>query len=208
MPTGPPSDDRIASALGAVAVRKRPARQTRLPAPKHAKGHAGVDSIDMEGRTDATMKVTSAKTQKEKRTRGTGCDDCEPGQCVHLSGTVKTRYATRTSVRLPSVNDYPDLTRCQRDRVQRAIRTELAPHEQEHVKAFRSYAGTTNRPFQLTACATDIEAQRDELVKQMVDEEHTDRESSAQAKSDALDPFIVNVDLDCTDAPRRGGRRR
>ena len=63
-----------------------------------------------------------------------------------------------TTVTLPSVSDFPGLTPCQQRRVQHAIDTVLAPHEQQHVKAFRRYNGTTRRAFDLTVCRDQFDS--------------------------------------------------
>ena len=178
----------------------------RAQQPRRATGRAGADSVDLEGRTDATFGPPTFRTHHERLSRGTGCDACPPNECVHMTGMLRTNYTTSTVVTLPTVD--PGLARCQRERVQRAIRTVLAPHEQQHVRAFNTYSGVTNRPFQLTTCRTDIEAERDTLTQQMVNEEDADRQDKAREKSAKLDPFVAPVDLDCTDTPRRRGTRR
>ena len=184
-------------------MKRRPARAQQ---PRRATGRAGADSVDLEGRTDATFGPPTFRTERERLSRGTGCDACQPNDCVHLTGMVRTTYTTATVVTLPTVD--PDLPACQRVRVQRAIRTVLAPHEQQHVRAFNTYSGVTNRPFQLTACRDAIGAERDTLTQQMVNDEDAERQNKAREKSAALDPFVAHVDLDCTDPPARRGTRR
>jgi hypothetical protein len=61
-------------------------------------------------------------------------------------------------VTLPSVHDFPDLTACQRQRVRDAISNVLAPHEQRHVGAFRTYNGTVRTPFSITLCGADFDS--------------------------------------------------
>jgi hypothetical protein len=182
-----------------------PRRKPRPQQPRHATGHGG-GSVDLEGRTDATFGPPSFTTHHERLSRGTGCDACPPNDCIHMTGMLRTSYTTSTVVTLPTVDQ--NLSACQRVRVQSAIRNVLAPHEQQHVRAFNTYSGVTNRPFQLTACRDAIEAERDTLTQQMVDDEDTERQDKARAKSAALDPFVAHVDLDCTDAPARRGTRR
>jgi len=181
--------------------RKPPAHQSR-----RATGRAGTDSVDLEGRTEATFGPPTFRTERERVSRGANCDDCQPNDCIHMTGTLRTSYTTATVVTLPTVD--PDLPACQRVRLQRAIRTVLAPHEQQHVRAFKTYSGVTNRPFQLTACRAAIEAERDTLTQQMVNDEDAERQNKAREKSAALDPFVAHVDLDCTDPPPRRGTRR
>ena len=79
--------------------------------------------------------------------------------------------------------------------MQDAIDNVLAPHEQQHVSAFNTYRGTTNRQFDLTLCRNEFDA----TIRSMVESEESARRSAAQAASDALDPFHFDVDLDCED---------
>ena len=185
-------------------IKRKPARPQQS---RRATGRAATDSVDLEGHTDATFGPPTFRTERERLGRGTGCDDaCQPNDCLHLTGMLRTSYTTATVVTLPTVD--PDLPACQRVRLQRAIRTVLAPHEQQHVRAFNTYSGVTNRPFRLTGCRDVIEADRDTLTQQMVNDEDADRQDKARAKSAALDPFVAHVDLDCTDPPTRRGARR
>jgi hypothetical protein len=101
----------------------------------------------------------------------------------------------RTTVTLPSVSDFPNLTQCQRARVQDAITNVLAPHEQEHVTAFHTYDGTVTTPFDLTLCRADFDAR----IQALHDGIESGRRASAQAANDALDPFEFEVDLNCED---------
>jgi hypothetical protein len=104
-------------------------------------------------------------------------------------------FRVATTVTLPSVNDFPDLTACQRQRVRAGINNVLAPHEQEHVAAFRTYNGTVRTPFDFTICRSDFDGR----VQELHDSVESLRRSTAQAASDALDPFQFDVDLDCED---------
>ena len=60
------------------------------------------------------------------------------GERIHVTGTLVSTYHATTHVTLPRASDFPGLTPCQRQRVQDAIDNVLAPHEQEHVEAFRT----------------------------------------------------------------------
>lgn len=82
--------------------------------------------------------------------------------------------------------------------MQDAITNVLAPHEQQHITAFRTYNGTTHTPFDLTLCRGEFEAR----IQAMHDTAENARRAAAQAASDALDPFAFEVDLHCEDRPR------
>lgn len=164
----------------------------------HATGH----SITLQGRTDADFR-SSFRTENVRITPATGCEGCDAGDCVRARGILVSTYTVTTTVTLPSVNDFPDLTPCQRQRVQNAIRNVLAPHEQRHVKAFRTYAGTTRQRFDMTVCRDAL----DGAIQSLHDGEQSARQAAAQARSDALDPFSFDVDTDCEEPPRAGQRR-
>jgi hypothetical protein len=149
-------------------------------------------SVTLRGRTDAKFS-SSFRTQNVRTTAATGCE-CE-GECVHATGTLVSTFRVATTVTLPSVSDFPDLTACQRQRVRDGINNVLRPHEQQHVTAFRTYNGTVSTPFDLTLCRSEFDGQ----IQALHDSIEAPRQAAAQAASDALDPFEFEVDLDCED---------
>jgi hypothetical protein len=152
-------------------------------------------SLRLQGRTNARFNGGSFRTANLTTRAGSGCSGCSGRDCVHVTGNLVTDYRVTTTVTLPRVSDFPDLTRCQQDRVQDAIDNVLGPHEQQHVSAFNNYNGTTSRPFDSTLCR----AQFEDFIRGLVRQEEGPRRAAAQAASDALDPFNFDVDLDCTD---------
>lgn len=156
--------------------------------------HSVAYGLALRGRTDATFS-SSFRTLNTRTTAGTGCEGCTGSDCVHVTGSVELTFRVATQVTLPSVSDFPDLTSCQRQRVQDAISNVLAPHEKEHVAAFSRYNGTTRTPLDLTLCRSDFDAR----IQSMHDATESPRQASAQAASDALDPFEFEVDLNCED---------
>lgn len=151
-------------------------------------------SVTLRGRTDADFS-SSFRTRNVRTGAGSGCENCAGADCVHVTGILESTFRVRTTVTLPSVDDFPGLTACQRQRVQDGITNVLAPHEQEHVVAFNTYAGTVRTPFDLTLCRSDFDAR----IQELHDSVEAGRRTAAQAASDALDPFSFDVDLDCTD---------
>jgi hypothetical protein len=158
-------------------------------------------SIRLRGRTDSGDFTYSSSTENIRAVRGTGCTGCGSGDCLRVTGTLIVTYSIQPTVTLPSLSDYPNLTQCQQRRVQNAIQNVLAPHEQQHVAAFRTYAGTTRRNFDLTICRSEW---NESTIDAMVKPEQAARQSAAIAASNALDPFFFDVDLDCTDTPAKG----
>jgi len=184
-----------------TAAKMGPAPSVEGTGPeRHVTVHGNGGSLRLEGRTDANFDGGAFETKNVRVRRATTCENCLEGECSHVTGTLVANYHVNTTVTLPSVADFPDLSRCQQQRVRNAINTVLAPHEQEHVRAFRTYNGTTRRPFDLTLCRSEF----DSAIQQMFEAEASARRSAAQAASDALDPFHFDVDLDCEDNPDAG----
>ena len=164
-------------------------------------------SVSLQGKTNARFKH-SYTTAKVKKSQAEGCEGCGGKECARFTGVIVSTYTVTTTVSLPKVSDFPDLTACQRQRVRDAINNVLAPHEQQHVAAFNTYTGTVTTPFDVTICSADFGS----TIKALHDSEAGAREASAQALSDALDPFEFDVDLDCEEpekkaenAPPEGG---
>ncbi|MEA5463934.1 hypothetical protein [Leptothoe sp. PORK10 BA2] len=150
------------------------------------------NSLRLQGRTRARFS-NSFLTENVVTAPAEGCEGCRASNCVHVTGTLVSTFTVTTTVTLPSVADFPHLTSCQQQRVQDAIDTVLAPHEQQHVSAFQTYNGTVSPPFDLTICRGRFAAQ----IQAMHNSLQSSRRSAAQGASDALDPFHFDVDLNC-----------
>ena len=151
------------------------------------------NSVRLQGRTDADFGGSTFRTSGVRVTAATGCANCADSDCVRATGTLISTFRVRTTITLPSVDDFPNLTACQRRRVRDAITNVLAPHEQQHVDAFRTYNGTTRTPFDLTICRADF----DSPIREMFNTADQARQDAARVASAALDPFHFDVDLDC-----------
>ncbi|NHF58036.1 DUF4157 domain-containing protein [Flavobacteriaceae bacterium TP-CH-4] len=156
---------------------------------------AFANSVTFEGRTDATFNGGIGSTRNLTRTPSEDCVGCAENDCFHYTGQLQINYSVTTSVSLPDVPE--GLTDCQHERVRNAIDNVIAPHEQDHVTAFNQYNGTVTLPINYTGCSAGIQ----EYVQGLHDADAATRRASAQAASDALDPFHVSVDLDCEDEP-------
>ncbi len=155
-----------------------------------------IKKIRLEGRTTAKFHGGTYKTEAVNFSRDTGCQGCSGKECIRVTGTLVATYVATTTVNLPRVSDYPNLSACQRRQVQDAIDHVLAPHEQEHVDAFHRYDDTTRRPFDLTLCRSRFES----TIRAMVDAEEKARRRSAQDASNRLDPFYFEVELNCEES--------
>jgi hypothetical protein len=185
-------------AAPARSAEVAPIPQVAGSGPTTRQSNAG-QSVRLEGRTDATFDGGSFRTENVRVERASGCTGCAAADCGRARGDLVAVYSVATVVSLPSVNDFPDLRPCQRQRVQDAITNVLAPHERQHVTAFRAYNGTTRTPFDVTLCHGDFDA----AMQSMFQAQEQARRAAAQAASDALDPFHFDVDLDCVDRPAR-----
>ena len=164
-------------------------------------GHPGyANSVRLEGRTDADFSGSTFRTVDGTTRPAKGCKACGADDCQRATGKIVMTFQVATTVTLP--NPDPDLTPCQLQRVRNAIRTILAPHEQRHVSAFSTYDGTVVKPFDLTLCSGDFDA----AIQSMFDAVEKRRRAAAQAKSDKLDPFFFDVNIDCKDSPKQGKR--
>ncbi|MCK8521389.1 DUF4157 domain-containing protein [Aquimarina sp. D1M17] len=154
---------------------------------------AYANSVNFEGRTDATFNGGVGSTRNLRRTPSEDCANCAEGDCWHYTGQLQINYSVSTSVTLPDVPE--GLTECQHERVRNAIDNVLAPHEQDHVDAFNQYNGSVTLPIDYTGCSAGIQ----DYVQGLHEANAASRQAAAQAASDALDPFHVMVDMDCED---------
>ncbi|HVY71235.1 MAG TPA: DUF4157 domain-containing protein [Verrucomicrobiae bacterium] len=151
--------------------------------------------VKFDGKTDAVFDGGVGQTQNLKGVPAKDCSGCSGDECVHVTGTLQVTYSVSTTVTLP---DMPaGLTPCQEKIVGDAINNKIAPHEGQHVSAFNTYNGTVNLPINYTGCKSGLE----KAVQAIHDTHAAAREAAARAKSAALDPFVVSVNLDCVDAP-------
>lgn len=148
--------------------------------------------VSLQGRTNASFR-SSFSTSGAQTTAGSDCSGCSGNDCVHVTGTLTSTFSMTTSVTLPPVPS--GLSACATRRVRYAIQHCLAPHEQQHVAAFNTYRGTSSQPYDLTTCRSSLNSQ----LQALHDAVDGPRQAAAQAASDALDPYQVDIDLDCED---------
>ena len=149
------------------------------------------NSVRFTGETKADFDGGVGQTKDLQAIPAKKCSGCAESDCVTITGTLDVTYTVTTSVMLPDVPE--GLTPCQHQRVKDAIDNKIAPHEQQHVEAYQSYNGTSSIPINYTGCKDGIQA----YVQKLTDTDSFARKTSATAKSKLLDPFFVNVDLDC-----------
>ena len=151
--------------------------------------------VMFEGRTEATFDGGVGRTMGLRAVPTKDCDGCAKGECLQVTGALRIDYGVTCRVTLPEVP--PGLTACQQREVSSAIQGKIKPHEADHVKAFGTYNGSVTLPIQYTGCKAGLQAH----VQAMHNADASRRQSAAKAMSAALDPFNVEVDLDCEDEP-------
>ena len=154
-------------------------------------------TYELEGKTNATFKKGAGKTVGEKKTKSDSCEDC-PEDCITASGKLSVPYTVSTNVTLPAVP--ADFTPCQQKLVKAGINNIIAPHEQKHVKAFNTFAGTASLPIDYSGC----DAGYSTYLEGLAQDEYDRREAAANAASDALDPFTADVDVCCKEPEKKG----
>jgi len=161
----------------------------------HGNGRSG--SITLHGQAEPFFDGGNARVLSPQVTRKKGCDCPQDEPCLSGTGTLKVTYKADVTITMP---DMPSgLSACQERRVRDFLRNVLGPHEQEHARLLRTYAGTTSRPFSVTACGRSaLDEAVNTKIQQMQNDEHDQRSAAAEKKSAAIDPFNRKVDLNCT----------
>lgn len=171
--------------------------EERISRKEEEKAETCGQTYELEGHTAATFKKGAGKTIGEKKTKSDSCEDC-PDDCITASGKLSVPYSVSTNVTLPTVPT--GFTPCQQNLVKAGIKNIIAPHEQKHVAAFNTFAGTASLPIDYTGC----DAGYSTYLEGLAQAEYDRREAAANAKSDALDPFTANVDVCCKEPEKKG----
>lgn len=172
-------------------VPAAPLRGRGEPAEVEVEG--GCDGLSLHGQANAKYNGGSWSVASQKVTTSDACGDCPPGaQCLHLTGTLVTRYSASVTITMPGLPD--GLTPCEARRVRAFLKKVLLPHEKDHERRFKTYNGTTKNPLDLTGCGmADLRSQ----IAAVQAAEDGPRQAAANALSDAIDPFVRTVD--CSD---------
>lgn len=159
-------------------------------------GNGTAGSVRLHGRTRGEYDGGSSTILNRKVKRATGCDCPDEAPCLTATGTLRVSYHVAVTITMP---DMPSgLSDCQERRVRTFLREVLGPHEQDHARRLRSYDGTTNRRFSVTACGQQaLTSDVNDQLQQMHDTEADQRAAAADASSAAIDPFEREIDLDC-----------
>jgi flagellar biosynthesis GTPase FlhF len=147
--------------------------------------------VNVQGRTDFNPLPSTFSVQGGTSRPATSCETCSPPDCITANGIIVSVFRSNPVVTLPPVPG--GLTPCETNAVRTFINTTLRNHEQEHVRAFRTYDGQIRTPLNYRGCRSGLQA----YVQAIHDGIDTQRSSSAIAQSDALDPFVRAIPCNC-----------
>ena len=171
------------------------ARLTFAGDPTEVDVEGGCDGLSLHGQANATFDGGRANVAGQKVTRSTSCSDCGDQPCLHLTGTLVTKYSVSVAITMPPMPD--GLTSCERGKVRQFLTNVLLPHEKDHKQRFKTYNGTTRNPIDITGCGQgDLQSQ----ITTMVTNEDAQRQASANALSNAIDPFVATIDCSSCDS--------
>jgi len=156
----------------------------------------GCEGLHLHGKTDGTFDGGTGAVKNQKVTKGKGCNCDEGVQCFHVTGTLVTNYSVSVTITMPPVPS--GLTACERAKVQAFLQNVLLPHEHDHEARLKTYNGQTNNPVDVIGCGQDDVTSK---VQAIQDAEEPKRQAAAQARSDAIDPFVRTID--CSDCEKQ-----
>ena len=172
------------SAIGAIPAHEPVAVEVFASGPQlEGKTHANYTS------TDAVITPDPPKASKA------------PGGGIRAQGAVSATFSSSPTVD-PYDLDSHGFTDCQRKNAEKFIKNTLDPHEQAHVKAYKTnFDGKWSKPFDLTVKDTaDATAQ----ITAIYNKEFADRKKKADDASGDLDAggknqFTWDMDEGCSE---------
>ena len=200
-PVAPPADallrgDAASRASILLWLQATAGNRAAARAVASAAGNGAGASITLHGQTDAEYDGGTSAVVGQKVRRATGCECPADEPCLRAVGTLVIRYRANVTIRMP---DLPDgLSACQQRRVRQFLRNVLRPHEDDHARRFHTYDRTTRRPFAVLGCGREaLQADTQQRLQEMHDDEAAARADAADRLSAQIDPFVRPVDLDC-----------
>src|SRR5215469_8598249 len=112
--------------------------------PTEVDVEGGCDGLSLHGQANATFDGGRGSVSGQKVTTSTACGDCGGQPCLHMTGTLVTKYSVSVAITMPGVPD--GLTACERRSVRAFLTNVLLPHEKDHERRFKTYNGTTRNP--------------------------------------------------------------
>ena len=150
----------------------------------------------LEGKTHANYTSTDAVITPDPPKASKA-----PGGGIRAQGAVSATFSSAPTID-PYDLDSHGFTDCQRKNAEKFIKNTLDPHEQAHVKAYKTnFDGKWSKPFDIVVKDTaDATAQ----IKAIYDKEFADRKKKADDASGDLDAggknqFTWDMDEGCTE---------
>ncbi len=159
---------------------------------------ANCNGVSVQGYTDAHY--GNSFTAPGTSTPAGNCPDCSTEDCVVNKGIVISDFTANPQITLPPVPS--GLNECEQNAVQQFINTTLRAHEQQHVAAFNTYAGTLKTPYRYRGCASGLETYQQQ-IHDRIEAPRKSRSDAASAALDAGGANIFNVNCNCPD-PKPG----
>jgi len=156
---------------------------------ENKRDYANCAGVSVQGHTDANY--SHSYDFSGSATRATDCGPCGASPCINDTGTIVSTFSANPSVTLPSVP--PGLSECETNAVSAFINGTLSAHEQQHVAAFNTYAGTVRTPFTYHGCQSGEDA----YVQGRHNAIEASRRAASNAASAALDPFSPTIPCQC-----------
>lgn len=149
-------------------------------------------ALNLEAKTVGDFRLVRYSMTQEKRKKAPE-EEAEKKDFLEVKGKLKLLYKVDTAIHMPSVP--PGLKPCQQLRVKQALKNQLLPHEKQHQRIMQGFAGTEIVAVRYAGSASGYAP----YVKDLAMDHFHKRKDKIMAKSDALDPFQVTVDLCCSD---------
>ena len=146
---------------------------------------ANCDGVRVQGHTDANYSHTYSFSGSA--TRGSDCTGCAPANCISDAGTITSTFTASPTITLPQVP--AGLNDCETQAVQAFINGTLNAHEQQHVAAFNTYAGTVTTPYVYNGCQSGEDA----FIRGRHNAIESARRAASNAASAALDANGANI---------------
>jgi hypothetical protein len=167
-----------------------------IPAHEPVEVEVYANGPQLEGKTHANYTSTDAVVTPDppKASRA-------PGGKIRAQGAVSATFSSNPTVD-PYDLDSHGFTDCQRKNAEKFVKNTLDPHEQAHVKAYKTnFDGAWSKPFDLIVTdTTDATTQ----IKKIYNDEFDARKKKADDASNDLDAggknhFTWDMDEGCTD---------
>src|SRR5690606_17720486 len=117
--------------------------------------------LSLEALTEGNFRLESYSMIRERKKKLPEEVEAKEGT-ISVEGKMKLVFKVDTTIHMPSVPS--GLRPCQQLRVKQALKNELLPHEKEHQRIMKGFAGTEIIPVQYTGPESDYDAYLKDLA--------------------------------------------